>query len=154
MARGDSNQTFSIWSSTAQSGQDLRLPLLARSARLTHARCLADDQAGRRFLWGRALTRGGGAEDPSSALRGGGDRGGRPTAVAAHTEAQRTRSIATTERYLHANVAWALWARNSALEGRSRAKAVEVRPAMEQIMGELREMVGPRSDGSRTHPHP
>ncbi len=58
----------------------------------------------------------------------------------------RHRSIAATERYLHVNVdrMGAELARNSPLEGRRRAKAVAVRPAMEQIMGELREMVRPR----------
>ena len=58
----------------------------------------------------------------------------------------RHRSIATTELYLHADVDWlgAELARNSPLEGRWRAKAVAVRPAMEQIMGELRELVRPR----------
>lgn len=53
------------------------------------------------------------------------------------------RSIATTERYLHVNVdrMGALLARNSPLEGRQRANAVVVRLAMEQILGELRELV-------------
>jgi site-specific recombinase XerD len=57
----------------------------------------------------------------------------------------RDRSIATTERYVHVNVdrMGAVLARNSPLEKQRRGKAVAVRPAMEGILAELREMMLP-----------
>jgi site-specific recombinase XerD len=51
----------------------------------------------------------------------------------------RHRSIATTEKYLHANVdrLGAVLARSSPLEARGRKKFISIRPAMEQLLGEL-----------------
>ena len=62
----------------------------------------------------------------------------------------RHRSIATTEKYLHANVdrLGAVLARKSPLE-RGRRKAVAVRPAMQMILGELGELVDGRGQDQR-----
>jgi hypothetical protein len=56
----------------------------------------------------------------------------------------RHRSIATTEGYLHADVdrLGAVLVRSSPLEQR-RKKAVAVRPAMAQFLGELQGLVRP-----------
>jgi site-specific recombinase XerC len=58
----------------------------------------------------------------------------------------RHRSIATTEKYLHADVdrLGAVLVRKSPLEKRRRGKVVAVRPAMQMILGELGELVRPR----------
>jgi len=58
----------------------------------------------------------------------------------------RHRSIATTEKYLHADVdrLGAVLVRNSPLEKRRRGKVVAVRPAMQMILGELGELARPR----------
>jgi site-specific recombinase XerD len=60
----------------------------------------------------------------------------------------RHRSIATTEKYLHADVdrLGAMLVRRSPLEGRGKKKAVAVRPALQMILGELGEVVRP-NDG-------
>ena len=58
----------------------------------------------------------------------------------------RHRSIATTEKYLHADVdrLGAVLVRRSPLEGGRRRKAGTVRPAMEMILKELQELAQPR----------
>ena len=57
----------------------------------------------------------------------------------------RHRSIATTEKYLHADVdrLGAVLVRRSPLEGRGRKKVGPLRPAMAQLLGELRGLVRP-----------
>jgi len=160
----EATQTFSILVRNGKrSGQDVRLPLDKPVSRMLGV-WLTRRPAGR-FLWGRTLTRGAvrkilhrRCEEEGIAAAG---RRLSPH-ILRHSLAThlldagmdvrkvqlflRHRSIAATERYLHVNVdrMGAELARNSPLEGRRRAKAVAVRPAMEQIMGELREMVRPR----------
>jgi len=160
----EATSTFSILARHGKmSGQDVRLPLDKPVSRMLSV-WLTTRPPGR-FLWGRALTR--------SAVRKillrrceqvGLVAGGRRLSphilrhsLATHLLATgmdirkvqlflRHRSIAATERYLHANVdrLGAELARNSPLEGRRRAKAVAVRPAMEALLGELRELGRPR----------
>jgi len=62
----------------------------------------------------------------------------------------RHRSIATTEKYLHANVdrLGAMLVRASPLEER-RKKTAAVRPTMQMILGELEELVGGDGAGVR-----
>ena len=116
-----------------------------------------------RFLWGRALTRGairkilqrrcsavgiaaGGRRLSPHVLR---------HSLATHLLAEgvdirtvqmmmRHRSIATTERYLHADVdrLGAVLVRRSPLEGKRKKKVGTVRPAMQMILGELGELGG------------
>lgn len=157
----EATQTFSILVRHGKrAGQDVRLPLDRPVSRMLGV-WLTTRLAGR-FLWGRALTRGAvrkilhrRCEEEGIAAAG---RRLSPH-VLRHSLAThlldggmdirkvqmflRHRSIATTERYLHVNVdrMGAELARNSPLEGSRRAKAVAVRPALEQIMGELGEMV-------------
>lgn len=157
----EATQTFSILVRHGKrAGQDVRLPLDRPVSRMLGV-WLTTRPAGR-FLWGRALTRGAvrkilhrRCEEEGIAAAG---RRLSPH-VLRHSLAThlldggmdirkvqmflRHRSIATTERYLHVNVdrMGAELARNSPLEGRRRAKAVAVRPAMEMILGELGEMV-------------
>jgi integrase/recombinase XerC len=157
----EATQTFSILIRHGKrSGQDVRLPLDRPVSRMLGV-WLTNRAAGR-FLWGRALTRGAvrkilhrRCEEEGIAAAG---RRLSPH-VLRHSLAThlldggmdirkvqvflRHRSIATTERYLHVNVdrMGAELARNSPLEGRRRAKAVAVRPALEMILGELGEMV-------------
>jgi site-specific recombinase XerD len=160
----EATQTFSILVRHGKrSGQDVRLPLDRPVSRMLGVWLTARPPG--RFLWGRALTRGAirkilhrRCEEEGIAAAG---RRLSPHvlrhSLATHLldagmdirEVQmflRHRSIATTERYLHVNVdrMGALLARNSPLEGRRRAKAVAVRPALEQIMGELRDLARPR----------
>jgi integrase/recombinase XerC len=161
----EATQTFSILVRHGKrSGQDVRLPLDRPVSRMLGV-WLTTRPAGR-FLWGRALTRGAvrkilhrRCEEEGIAAAG---RRLSPH-VLRHSLAThlldagmdirkvqmflRHRSIATTERYLHANVdrMGAELARNSPLEGRRRGRRTvgQVRPALEMILGELGEMVRP-----------
>jgi site-specific recombinase XerD len=160
----EATQTFSLLVRHGKaSGQDVRLPLDRPVSRMLGA-WLAVRPAGR-FLWGQPLTR--------WAVRKilhrrcaevGIEAGGRRLSphVLRHSVAthllqagvdirqvqllMRHRSIATTEKYLHADVdrLGAVLVRNSPLEKRRRGKVVAVRPAMQMILGELGEVVRPK----------
>lgn len=152
----EATQTFSILVRRGKaSGQDVRLPLDRPVSRMLGAWLTARPPG--RFLWGRPLTRGAVRKILQRRCEEEGiDAAGRRLSphvlrhsLATHLlqegldirEVQlllRHRSIATTEKYLHANVdrLGAVLARKSPLEGR-RKKAVAVRPAMEMILGEL-----------------
>src|SRR4028119_1093340 len=114
-----------------------------------------------RFLWGRALTRGAVRKIlHRRCAEGGIVAGGRRISphvlrhsLATHLLAagvdvrtvqlmMRHRSIATTEKYLHADVGRlaGVLVRRSPLEGRRRPRAAAVRPAMGLILGELPEL--------------
>jgi len=164
----ETTQTFSILVRRGKrAGGDVRLPLDRVVSRMVGAwlATRGEGKAEGRFLWGRALTRGavrkilqrrcsavgivaGGRRLSPHVLR---------HSLATHLLAEgldirqvqlllRHRSIATTERYLHADVdrLGAVLVRRSPLEGgRGRKKkAAAVRPAMQMILGELGEMVG------------
>ncbi len=162
----EATQTFSILVRRGKrAGGDVRLPLdrvVSRMVGMWLAGRGEGTTAGR-FLWGRALTRGavrkilqrrcsavgivaGGRRLSPHVLR---------HSLATHLLAEgldirqvqlllRHRSIATTERYLHADVdrLGAVLVRRSPLEGgRGRKKkAAAVRPAMQMILGELGEI--------------
>ena len=159
----EATQTFSILVRHGKgAGQDVRLPLDRAVSRMLGT-WLAVRPASR-FLWGQALTRwgvrkillrrcaevgivAGGRRISPHVLR---------HSVATHLLAAgvdirqvqlllRHRSIATTEKYLHADVdrLGAVLVRNSPLERRRRGKMVAVRPAMQMILGELGELVRP-----------
>jgi site-specific recombinase XerD len=136
-------------------GQDVRLPLDRPVSRMLGA-WLAVRPAGR-FLWGQALTRWGVRKIlHRRCVAAGIEPGGRRLSphVLRHSLAThlldagvdirkvqlllRHRSISTTEKYLHADVdrLGSVLVRNSPLEGRRR-KVVEVRPAMQMLLGEL-----------------
>ena len=156
----EATQTFSILVRRGKaSGQDVRLPLDRPVSRMLGA-WLSVRPPGR-FLWGRPLTRGavrkilqrrcsevgivaGGRRISPHVLR---------HSLATHLldagvdirKVQlllRHRSIATTEKYLHANVdrLGMVMARKSPLEGR-RKKAMGMRPAMQMILEELEKLV-------------
>lgn len=159
----EATQTFSILVQHGKaSGQDVRLPLDRPVSRMLGA-WLTTRPPGR-LLWGRPLVR--------DAVRKillrrcaevGIVPGGRRLSphVLRHSLAThlldagvdirkvqlllRHRSIATTEKYLHADVdrLGAVLARKSPLE-RGRGKAVAVRPAMQMLLGELGELVDGR----------
>lgn len=157
----ETGQIFSILVRRGKgSGQDVRLPLDRPVSRMLGA-WLAVRPAGR-FLWGRPLTRGavrnifldrcaevgieakGRRLSPhilrhslaTHLLQGGAD-------IRQVQLLLRHRSIATTEMYLHADVdrLGSVLIRKSPLERGRRKKVVPVRPALEQILGELQGLV-------------
>jgi site-specific recombinase XerD len=153
----ETGQIFSILVRRGKgSGQDVRLPLDRPVSRMLGA-WLATKPAGR-FLWGRPLTRG--------AVRNifldrcaevGIEATGRRLSphilrhsVATHLLQEgvdirqvqlllRHRSIATTELYLHADVdrLGSVLIRKSPLERGRRKKVAPLRPALEQLLGEI-----------------
>jgi integrase/recombinase XerC len=158
----EGTQTFSVLVRHGKrAGGDVRLPLDRPVSRMLGA-WLAARPAGPmagRYLWGRALTR--------AAVRkilqrrcaeAGIVAGGRRLSphVLRHSLAThllqggvdirqvqlllRHRSIATTEKYLHADVdrLGMVLVRRSPLEGRRKRKAAAVRPAMAELLQELR----------------
>ena len=162
----EAGQIFSILVRRGKgSVQDVRLPLDRPVSRMLGA-WLAVRGSGNgrgRFLWGRPLTRG--------AVRNifldrcaevGIEATGRRLSphilrhsLATHLLQEgvdirqvqlilRHRSIATTEQYLHADVdrLGSVLIRKSPLERGRRKKVVPVRPALEQILGELQGLVG------------
>jgi site-specific recombinase XerC len=155
----ESGQIFSILVQRGKgAGQDVRLPLDRPVSRML-GMWLAARPAGR-FLWGRPLTRGAVRNiflDRCAAV--GIKAMGRRLSphilrhsLATHLLQEgadirqvqlllRHRSIVTTELYLHADVdrLGAVLIRRSPLEqGRKKKKAVSLRPAMEQLLAELR----------------
>ncbi len=170
----EATQTFSILVRRGKgAGGDVRLPLdrvVSRMLGTWLATRGADGktagQAAGRFLWGRALTRGAIRKIlQRRCLAVGIVAGGRRLSphvlrhsLATHLLAEgvdirtvqmmmRHRSIATTERYLHADVdrLGAVLVRRSPLEGLGKKrKTAAVRPAMQMILGELGELVGGR----------
>jgi site-specific recombinase XerD len=159
----EATQTFSILVRHGKaSGQDVRLPLDRPVSRML-ATWLTVRPASR-FLWGQALTRWGVRKILlRRCAEAGIEAKGRRISphVLRHSAAthllqqgcdirevqllMRHRSIATTEKYLHANVdrLGAVLVRNSPLEKRRRGKVASVRPAMQMILGELGELVRP-----------
>jgi len=159
----EATQTFSILVRHGKaSGQDVRLPLDRPVSRML-ATWLTVRPAGR-FLWGQALTRWGVRKILlRRCAEVGIEAGGRRLSphvlrhsMATHLLQQgcdirevqllmRHRSIATTEKYLHADVdrLGALLVRRSPLDKRRRGKVAAVRPAMQMILGELGELVRP-----------
>ncbi|MES1241196.1 MAG: tyrosine-type recombinase/integrase [Acidobacteriota bacterium] len=161
----ETTQTFSVLVRHGKrAGGDVRLPLDRPVSRMLGAWLAA--RAPGRFLWGRPLTRGavrkilhrrcaevgivaGGRRISPHVLR---------HSIATHLLAAgmdirqvqlllRHRSVATTEKYLHADVGRlaGVLARRSPLEkggGRGR-KAAAVRPAMAQLLDELRGVLRP-----------
>jgi site-specific recombinase XerC len=154
----ETGQIFSILVRRGKgSGQDVRLPLDRPVSRMLGV-WLAVRLAGR-FLWGRPLTRGAvrnifldrcaevgikatGRRLSPHILR---------HSVATHLLQEgvdirqvqlllRHRSIATTEQYLHADVdrLGSVLIRKSPLERGRRKKVIPVRPALEQLLGEIR----------------
>jgi site-specific recombinase XerD len=164
----EATQTFSILVRRGKrAGEDVRLPLDRPVSRMLGVWLTARGE-GRtvgRFLWGRALTRGavrkillrrcaevgivaGGRRISPHVLR---------HSLATHLLAagvdvrtvqllMRHRSIATTERYLHADVdrLGAVLARKSPLERARRGKASVGRPMMEHLLSEMQELARPR----------
>jgi site-specific recombinase XerC len=160
----ETGQIFSILVRRGKgSGQDVRLPLDRPVSRMLGV-WLATKPAGR-FLWGRPLTRG--------AVRNifldrcaevGIEATGRRLSphilrhsVATHLLQEgvdirqvqlllRHRSIATTELYLHADVdrLGSVLIRKSPLERARRKKVAPLRPALEQLLGELGGLGRPR----------
>ena len=159
----ESGQIFSILVRHGKaSSRDVRLPLDRLVSRMLSA-WLAARKPGR-FLWGRPLTRGAVRKILHRRCQEVGiEAAGRRLSphvlrhsLATHLLARgmdirqvqlllRHRSIATTEKYLHADVdrLGAALVRHSPLEGRGRKRAVEVRPAMQMILGELQGLVRP-----------
>ncbi len=162
----EAGQIFSILVRRGKgSGQDVRLPLDRPVSRML-GMWLASrgpGQGGGRFLWGRPLTRG--------AIRniflercaevGIAATGRRLSphilrhSLATHLLQEgvdirqvqlllRHRSIATTELYLHADVdrLGSVLIRKSPLERGRRKKVAPLRPALEQLLGEMRGLVG------------
>jgi integrase/recombinase XerC len=160
----EATQTFSILVRHGKaSGQDVRLPLDRPVSRMLGAWLTVRPPG--RFLWGQALTRWGvrkillrrcaevGIEAKGRRLSPHVLRHSAATHLLQQgcdiREVQllmRHRSIATTEKYLHADVdrLGAVLVRKSPLEKRRRGKVVAVRPAMQMILGELGELVRPR----------
>jgi len=153
----EATQTFSILVRRGKaSGQDVRLPLDRPVSRMLGAWLTARPPG--RFLWGRPLTRGAVRKIlQRRCAEEGINAGGRRISphVLRHSLAThlldtgvdirkvqlllRHRSIATTEKYLHANVdrLGAVLVRKSPLEQGRRKKSTAVRPAMTQFLGEL-----------------
>jgi integrase/recombinase XerC len=148
------------------SGQDVRLPLDRPVSRMLGAwlAVRGSGNGGGRFLWGRPLTRGAVRNIflDRCAEVGIAATGRRLSphilrhSVATHLLQEgvdirqvqlllRHRSIATTELYLHADVdrLGSVLIRKSPLERGRRKKVVAVRPALEQILGELQGLVHP-----------
>jgi site-specific recombinase XerD len=160
----EATQTFSILVRHGKaSGQDVRQPLDRPVSRML-ATWLTVRPASR-FLWGQPLTRWAVRKilHRRCAEVGIEAKGRRLSphvlrhSAATHLLQQgcdirevqllmRHRSIATTEKYLHANVdrLGAVLVRNSPLERRRRGKVAAVRPAMQMILGELGELVRPK----------
>jgi len=158
----EATQTFSILVRRGKaSGQDVRLPLDRPVSRMLGAWLTARPPG--RFLWGRPLTRGAVRKIlQRRCTEVGIVAGGRRISphVLRHSLAThlldtgvdirkvqlllRHRSIATTEKYLHADVdrLGAVLVRKSPLEGR-RKTAVAVRPALQMLLSELRELAAP-----------
>jgi site-specific recombinase XerD len=163
----EATQTFSILVRHGKAaGQDVRLPLDRPVSRMLGAwlTVRGTGKGGGRFLWGQPLTRWGVRKIlHRRCAEVGIVAGGRRLSphvlrhsVATHLLQQgcdirevqllmRHRSIATTEKYLHADVdrLGAVLVRNSPLERRRRGKVVAVRPAMQMILGELGELARP-----------
>jgi site-specific recombinase XerD len=156
------SQVFSILVRRGKAaGGDVRLPLDRQVSRML-GMWLTARGTGRlagRFLWGRSLTRWGVRKILlRRCVEVGIEVGGRRLSphvlrhsLATHLLAEgldlrqvqllmRHRSIATTEQYLHADVdrLGAVLARRSPLEARGRRKAGALRPAMAQLLEELR----------------
>jgi len=153
----EATQTFSVLVRHGKaSDQDVRLPLDRPVSRMLGAWLTA--RAPGRFLWGRPLTRGAVRKIlQRRCAEVGIVAGGRRISphVLRHSLAThlldagvdirkvqlllRHRSIATTEKYLHANVdrLGAVLARKSPLESGRRRKASPLRPAMAQLLEEL-----------------
>jgi len=163
----EAGQIFSILVRRGKgSGQDVRLPLDRPVSRMLGA-WLAVRGSGNgwgRFLWGRPLTRGAvrnifldrcaevgiaasGRRLSPHVLR---------HSIATHLLQEgvdirqvqlllRHRSIATTEQYLHADVdrLGSVLIRKSPLERGRRKKAAPLRPALEQLLGEIGGLVRP-----------
>jgi site-specific recombinase XerD len=154
----DTGQIFSILVRRGKgAGQDVRLPLDRPVSRMLGV-WLATRPAGR-FLWGRPLTRGAVRNIflDRCAEVGIAATGRRLSphilrhSVATHLLQEgvdirqvqlllRHRSIATTEQYLHADVdrLGSVLIRKSPLERGRRKKVAPLRPALEQLLGELR----------------
>jgi site-specific recombinase XerC len=152
----ETGQIFSILVRRGKgSGQDVRLPLVSRII----GAWLAIRDGGGRFLWGRPLTRGAVRNIflDRCAEVGIAATGRRLSphilrhSVATHLLQEdvdvrqvqlllRHRSIATTEQYLHADVdrLGSVLIRRSPLERGRRKKVAPLRPALEQLLGELR----------------
>jgi site-specific recombinase XerD len=160
----EGTQTFSILVRRGKgAGGDVRLPLDRPVSRMVGMWLAARPADAGRFLWGRALTRGavrkilqrrcaevgivaGGRRLSPHVLR---------HSLATHLLAagveirmvqmmMRHRSIATTERYLHADVERlaGVLVRRSPLEGRGgRRKVSPLRPAMAGLFGELGDLL-------------
>jgi site-specific recombinase XerD len=164
----DATQTFSILVRHGKgAGQDVRLPLDRPVSRMlgTWLTVRGTGKGGGRFLWGQPLTRWAVRKilHRRCAEVGIEAKGRRLSphvlrhSAATHLLQQgcdirevqllmRHRSIATTEKYLHADVdrLGAVLVRKSPLEKRRRGKVAAVRPAMQMILGELGELVRPR----------
>jgi len=158
----EATQAFSILVRRGKaSGQDVRLPLDRPVSRMLGAWLTARPPG--RFLWGRPLTRGAVRKilQRRCAEEGILASGRRLSphvlrhSLATHLLQKgidirkvqlllRHRSIATTERYLHADVdrLGAVLVRSSPLEQRRR-KASPLRPAMTQLLGELQSLARP-----------
>jgi site-specific recombinase XerC len=159
----EAGQIFSILVRRGKgSGQDMRLPLDRQVSRMLGA-WLAVRPAGR-FLWGRPLTRGAVRNIflDRCAEVGIAATGRRLSphilrhSVATHLLQEgvdvrqvqlllRHRSIATTEQYLHADVdrLGSVLIRKSPLERGRRKKVAPLRPALEQLLGEIGGLVRP-----------
>jgi site-specific recombinase XerC len=158
----ETGQIFSILVRRGKgSGQDMRLPLDRPVSRMLGMWLAVRRPAGR-FLWGRPLTRGAVRNIflDRCAEVGIGASGRRLSphilrhSVATHLLQEgvdirqvqlllRHRSIATTELYLHADVdrLGSVLIRKSPLERGRRRKVAPLRPALEQLLGELRGLV-------------
>jgi site-specific recombinase XerD len=156
----EATQTFSVLVRHGKrAGGDVRLPLDRPVSRMLGA-WLAVRPAGR-FLWGRSLTRAAVRKILHRRCAAAGiEAGGRRLSphvlrhsLATHLLAagveirqvqmlMRHRSIATTEKYLHADVnrLGMVLVRKSPLERRKKRKTVGVRPAMQMVLGELLEV--------------
>jgi site-specific recombinase XerC len=162
----EGTQTFSLRVCRGKrAGEDVRLPLDRAVSRMLGMWLAARGAAGGRFLWGRALTRGAVRKILQRRCAAVGiAAGGRRLSphvlrhsLATHLLAagldirqvqllMRHRSIATTERYLHADVdrLGAVLVRRSPLAGRgAKRKGAGMRPAMADLLGELRGLVRP-----------
>ena len=158
----ETGQIFSILVRRGKgSGQDVRLPLDRPVSRMLGAWLAVRDSAdgGGRFLWGRPLTRGAVRNIflDRCAEVGIAATGRRLSphilrhSIATHLLQEgvdvrqvqlllRHRSIATTEQYLHADVdrLGSVLIRKSPLKRGRRKKGAPLRPALEQLLGELR----------------
>jgi site-specific recombinase XerC len=156
----EGTQTFSVLVRHGKrAGGDVRLPLDRPVSRMLAAWLAMRGADSGRFLWGRALTRGAvrkilqrrctevGIEAKGRRLSPHVLRHSLAThLLAAGVEIRmvqmmlRHRSIATTEKYLHADVdrLGRVLVRKSPLEGRGRKKVAAVRPALAELFEEMR----------------